>query len=97
MKARVKNTGEIVTLRDLYSDFTARDVHGRYYHQGEISELIEESEHSIDWEQRRYEIAKEVIAAYVSNGDYPFNNEDDKLAKWCLMAADALIEELKKS
>ena len=48
MKARVKDTGEIVTLRNLYDDSTARDINGRYYHQGDISEFIEDSNRSVD-------------------------------------------------
>ena len=48
------------------------------------------------WEQRRYEIAKDVMAAYISNGDYPFNNDEGRMARWSVDAADALIKELKR-
>ena len=83
-------------LRNLHADGTAMDVNGRYYHQGDISEFIEESNHSIDWERRRYEIAKDVLAAQISDTEYAENNSEQMLAKHAVRYADALIEELKK-
>lgn len=53
----------------------------------------------IDWEQRRYEIAKTVIHAQISApiipGVDPNQNITD-LAKRSVMIADALVAELKK-
>ncbi len=46
----------------------------------------------IDWEQRRYEIAKDVLIAHLH---YPRNKED--MATLSVMVADTLIEELKKT
>ena len=98
MKARVKDTGEIVTLRNLYDDGTARDINGRYYHQGDISEFIEDSNRSVDWEQRRYEIAKEamnsILTAPIIDGVNPNPSAED-VATYSVRLADALIEELK--
>lgn len=94
MKARVKCTGEIVTLRNLYDDGTARDINGRYYHQGDISEFIEDSNRSVDWEQRRYEIAKDIVANSFST---PMGNMSMvSYIHDCVQVADLLIEELKK-
>lgn len=94
MKARVKDTGEIVTLRNLYDDGTARDTNGRYYHQGDISEFIEDSNRSVDWEQRRYEIAKDIVANSFST---PMGNVSMvSYIHDCVQVADLLIEELKK-
>lgn len=93
MKARIKKTGEIVTLRDLYNDGTARDINGRYYHQGDILEFIEESNRSVDWEQRRYEIAKDVLTASFST---PMEGTSIlSYVRSCVQVADILIEELK--
>lgn len=51
-------------------------------------------EQKIDWEQRRYEIAKDALAALLSNptieGVYA------SYSKVAVDCADALIEELKK-
>jgi hypothetical protein len=44
-----------------------------------------------DWEQRRYEIAKEVFASI-----YGFTIDRINFAKYAVDAADALIAELKK-
>ncbi len=46
--------------------------------------------HQIDWEQRRYEIAKEVMASEASKGSF-----SKDAAKYAVACADALIEELK--
>ena len=47
------------------------------------------------WEQRRYEIAKDIMAAYISNGSYACLNSNQVIASWSVMAANALIRELK--
>lgn len=48
-------------------------------------------DNQIDWEQRRYEIAKAVMANDAPNGKY---SEDS--AKFAVACADALIKELTK-
>ena len=47
----------------------------------------------IDWEQRRYEIAKDILCIYLQ--EYP--NDDDVMAQYAIGVADALIEKLKKT
>ena len=49
------------------------------------------------WEQRRYEIAKDVITACVNNNEMLSSNTERTLAKWSIVVADILIEELKKN
>lgn len=52
---------------------------------------------SIDWEQRRYEIAKEITAALAANPYEQIVKADGKqLSKWGIEITDALIKELKK-
>lgn len=46
--------------------------------------------HQIDWEQRRYEIAKEVMASEASKGSF-----SGDAAQYAVACADALIKELK--
>ena len=60
---------------------------------------IETTEKVIDWEQRRYEIAKQMLPAiYVD--DHPQEGEDyltiQQAANEAVRYADALINELKK-
>lgn len=51
----------------------------------------------IDWEQRRYEIAKDVLIAWHSNPNRTCKTFSPKnCAKEAVEVADALIEELKK-
>ena len=108
MRARVKETGEIVTLRNMYADGTAKDTNGHYYHQGDILEYIEEGSEPIDWEQRRYEIAKEAMSGILSDencvgyasvaAEYSENEKHTypkAISRYAVACADALIAELK--
>lgn len=88
MKARVKLTGEIVNIKDLYDDGTAL-VNDKYL---KISELDFFSE-TIDWEQRRYELAKDIIKAVVADD---CGGNSDAIAKYAVNCADALIKRLKE-
>lgn len=88
MKARVKLTGEIVNIKDLYDDGTAL-VNDEYF---KISELDFFSE-TIDWEQRRYELAKDIIKAVVADD---CGGNSDAIAKYAVNCADALIKRLKE-
>lgn len=88
MKATIKATGEIVDIKDLYYDGTAL-VNDEYF---KISELDFFSE-TIDWEQRRYELAKDIIKAVIAN-ENGINSE--AVAKYSLNCADALIKRLKE-
>lgn len=88
MKARVKSTGQIVEIKDLYDDGTAL-VNDKYF---KVSELDFFSE-TIDWEQRRYELAKDIIKAVVADD---CGGNSDALAKYAVNCADALIKRLKE-
>lgn len=88
MKARVKSTGEIVEIKDLYDDGTA--LVGNMYIK--VSELNFFSE-NIDWEQRRYELAKDIIKIVVADD---CGGNSDAIAKYAVNCADALIKRLKE-
>lgn len=50
----------------------------------------------IDWEERRYEIAKDVLSAFMSNScSNVYAGSPDAQAKDAVLYADALINELK--
>lgn len=56
-----------------------------------------ESKFNIDWEQRRYETAKDLLAAFMSNScSNVFGGSKEYQAKDAVEYADALIKELKK-
>lgn len=88
MKARIKSTGEIVEIKDLYDDGTA--LVGNMYIK--VSELNFFSE-NIDWEQRRYELAKDIIKAVIADD---CGGNSDAIAKYAVNCADALIKRLKE-
>ncbi len=98
MKAKIRATGEIVDVKmtkwGMYGDAT--NMNKLYaLHDIEIIEDITENVNNIDWEQRRYEVAKEAMLHMI----------DPSLLtqKYCVMAvnavefANALIEELKEA
>ena len=88
MKATIKATGEIVEIKDLYDDGTA--LVGNMYIK--VSELNFFSE-NIDWEQRRYELAKDIIKAVMADDR---GGNSDAIAKYAVNCADALIKRLKE-
>lgn len=90
-------TAPYVTDRDDTKDFVdyidskgreRRRVPMNYY--WDLEDVEEELTNKIDWEQRRYEIAKDVFAEIY---DIFQNEHSEKVA---VRAADALIAELKK-
>ena len=72
MKVRVKETGEIINIAD-YARVTL-DKCDSYGNPIELSfddvEILQEMSDNIDWEQKRYEIAKETVTAIMSNEDF---------------------------
>ena len=62
-----------------------------------FNEHIRRNNQHIDWEQRRYEIAKDILANYhiaQQIGHYSYNEQEE--VKDAVLMADLLIEELKK-
>lgn len=102
MKARIIETGEEITIIGISKEWGPTQYYGSdgIYHQRTFRdkelEFIDTTDAlPIDWEQRRYEIAKDVMAA-------SFNQPMDgvSIASYvhnCVQWADALIEELKKT
>lgn len=96
MKAKLKATGEVIILNEKVSliDYARgiyRDTSGNKYHNEELDFMEEENKDQIDWEQRRYEIAKECFAVLM-NDEMALKDA----AKLSVEQADALIAELKK-
>lgn len=94
MKARIKATNEIV---DVYFD----NFYGLWAVKGnpEVKyapnalELLEEKD--IDWEERRYEIVKQIMDSQLSCCGYE-RSMIEPAVKFSVECADALITELKK-
>lgn len=93
MKAKIKSTGEIVNVHeDINGDFVTES--GSLYRSWQL-----EFENEINWEQRRYEIAKSALQGQLSNqyGDTIVGRcEFQHAAETSVKFADALIAELQK-
>ena len=106
MKARVKDTGEVLKVLDLDSErilikYRSEVKALRLYEVDLISESAEDyQKREIDWEQRRYEIAKDAMNGFLSapvvDGVNP-NPSFKDIATFSVRIADALIKELKGS
>ncbi len=112
MKARVIKTGEIIDVIPEVNPnaVSASDVlytsDYRTYKGWELDFV--NIQNSIDWEQRRYEIAKSAIQGILSNQhqvDYALSEVDYgdgkhtcpiAFAQYAMACADVLVKELKK-
>lgn len=93
MKARVKSTGALV---DVTPQLDINSQHSRDYLYVCDNTVYRECEldfSAIDWEQRRYELAKDIIKAVVADDR---GGNSDAIAKYAVNCADALIKRLKE-
>lgn len=110
MKARIKKTGELVNLAP-YAKITLNtcDSYGSPIELSpEEVELVQEtSDSNIDWEQRRYEIARTILpycaettrtilmSGHGIGDQYAGKTIPDAVSEQAIQYADALIERLK--
>lgn len=93
MKARVKSTGVLV---DVTPQLNINSQHSKDYLYVCDNIVYRECEldfSAIDWEQRRYELAKDIIKAVVADD---CGGNSDAIAKYAVNCADALIKRLKE-
>lgn len=112
MKARIKKTGEIVEVVK-YSKHNHCIEYGNSFGEYDTKSLDDVDlildEPTIDWEQRRYEIAKDVMAGIISNEEQAayarveakyekgeIHTIPKAISRYAIALADGLIEELKK-
>lgn len=104
MKAKVRDTGEIIDVKfSLHPNPAIQDTYWwskdkqEAYHTMELDFLEDDvSGKFIDWEKRRFEIAKDLYVLYVRYVDYSRIESAELDAKQCVKYADFLINELKK-
>lgn len=126
MKYRIRKTGEIIDVvsfsclttaerNEDYDDVDYIDSNGNEILHAPLNihwdlEPIDEIGNTINWEQRRYEIAKSAMNGILSNEEelsfacseakYEENETHTipkTIAQYAVSCADALIEELKKA
>lgn len=97
LKVVIKDTGETVLVRPCREPLNARLAFYETEDGRKFPMFALEFSKEIDWEQRRYEISKDMIAAFLSNScSNVYIGNPDEQAKCAVMFADALITELKK-
>lgn len=94
MKAKVKGTGEIVDVRP-NGEITVHNRCTKYATKdGRVFLISELNLPAIDWEQRRYEIARDIM---VASFEQPMSGASvASHVHNCVLWADDLIKELKK-
>lgn len=98
MKARIKSTGVLV---DVTPQLNINSQHNNNYLYVCDNMVYRECEldffsETIDWEQRRYELAKAAMQGFCSNShEQGMSNDSYMTAQRSLSYADALIKKLK--
>lgn len=96
MKARIKSTGVLV---DVTPQLNINSQHSKDYLYVCDNMVYRECEldfSAIDWEQRRYELAKAAMQGFCSNPHERVMGTDSNMtAQMSLSFADALIKKLK--
>ena len=93
MKARVKSTGVLVDVIPKTNTNALHSGDNIYVCDNMVFRECELDFSAIDWEQRRYELAKDIIKVVIAN-ENGVNSE--VVAKYSLNCADALIKRLKE-
>lgn len=113
MKAKIRKTGEIVdiisfvgsTTRDgrdwvSYIDSKGRECHKMSLNRYWDFEDIDQINDNVDWEQRRYDLAKRYSIEFVKLQHYQGRTECgilySKVVGWSVELADELIAKLKE-
>lgn len=95
-KVVIKDTGETVMVRPCREPLNARLAFYETEDGRKFPMFALEFSKEIDWEQRRYEIAKEAIRGVALNTDCFTRIEIETTVNNALELADLLIVELKK-
>lgn len=104
MKARIKGTDRVLEVvsysRDNnwieYEEIEDGQVRYNTRSLDEVELIVDNAPSPIDWEQRKYEIAKEVMVAFFTNPNKEvWNMAGDAQAKLATIVANNLIEKLK--
>lgn len=103
MKCRIKSSGEIVdvinwSINGGYTDYIDKDgieVSSLLNYYINFEPIVEDN---IDWEQRRYELARVAMQGILSNPDLTDKGWDGipTMIKACICYADELIKQLKE-
>lgn len=93
MKARIKSTGVLVDVTPQLNINSQHSGDYLYVCDNMVFRECELDFSAIDWEQRRYELAKDIIKAVIADD---LGGNSDAIAKYAVNCADALIKRLKE-
>lgn len=93
MKARIKSTGVLVDVTPQLNINSQHSGDYLYVCDNMVFRECELDFSAIDWEQRRYELAKDIIKAVIADDR---GGNSDAIAKYAVNCADALIKRLKE-
>jgi hypothetical protein len=93
MKARIKSTGVLVDVIPRLNVNAQHSKDNIYVCDNMVFRECELDFSAIDWEQRRYELAKDIIKAVIADDR---GGNSDAIAKYAVNCADALIKRLKE-
>ncbi|MFS2941164.1 hypothetical protein AAH031_16045 [Bacteroides uniformis] len=101
MKARIKETGVLIdvtpriNINALYNGDNLYVCDNMVFRECEL-DFLNVGNLVIDWEQRRYELAKAAMQGFCSNPHEQIMSVDSNIvAEWSIGFADSLIEKLK--
>lgn len=98
MKARVKATGLLIdvipklNINAQHRDDNLYVCDNMIFRECDL-DFLNIGNSAIDWEQRRYELAKDIIKVVIAND---FGANSDVVAKYAVNCANALIKRLKE-
>lgn len=93
MKARIKSTGVLVDVTPKVNINAQHSGDNLYVCDNMVLRECELDFSAIDWEQRRYELAKDIIKAVIADDR---GGDSDAIVKYSVNCADALIKRLKE-
>ena len=101
MKARIKETGVLIdvtpriNINALYNGDNLYVCDNMVFRECEL-DFLNVGNLVIDWEQRRYELAKAAMQGFCRNPHEQIMSVDSNIvAEWSIGFADSLIEKLK--
>ena len=96
MKARVKETGEIVDVQECAVDMYLEELgemSGRVFHIQELD--FDNLDYPDYWTRLEHQYAGMAMQGMITRNGY-VNYTEEEMAKWCLDVAHALVEKLKE-
>ena len=99
MKAKLKDTGEVINIINLFDDGTAETEYHSYIKVSKLIFDFDDNDSDMPSERRmRYEIAKAALQGLLSNSYWSvMDNNTKENSSLAIECADEVIKQLKES